>query len=190
MLVYMLYLRLLALRYAATHLLRSLRPPRAQIPSPDPILQQSAHPASVGDLLEKAERERRELLEMSKVLDRKLLAVITAGGVYAALLVSVRDLIPGPAAGATGIIAVAGIVLAYRAWRPNPLLAMTTHLFVKHIMKDPDSLKLVLINVYIATNQQLYVLNEWKARLFARSSTWVSVGSVTTLLLSVWGGLL
>ena len=161
--VYMIYLRLLALRHAVTHLLRSLRPPRAQIPPPEPILEQFAHPVSVGDLLDKAEQERRELLEMSRILDRKLLAVITAGGVYAALLISVRDLIPGPATGVAGVIAVAGIVLAYRAWRPNPLLAMTTHLLVKHITKDPDSLKLVLINVYIATNQQLYRLNEWKA---------------------------
>lgn len=163
MLVYMIYLRLLALRHAVTHLLRSLRPPLAQIPPPEPILEQFAHPVSVGDLLDKAEQERCELLEMSRILDRKLLAVITAGGVYAALLISVRDLIPGPATGAAGVIAVAGIVLAYRAWRPNPLLAMTTHLLVKHITKDPDSLKLVLINVYIATNQQLYRLNEWKA---------------------------
>ena len=190
MLVYMFYLRLLALRHATKSLLRSLRPPRAQIPPPKPILEQSAHPVSVGDLLDKAEQERRELLEMSRMLDRKLLAVITAGGVYAALLISVRDLIPDPATGAAGVIAVAGIVLAYRAWRPNPLLAMTTHLLVKHITKDPDSLKLVLINVYIATNQQLYRLNEWKARLFARSSTWVSVGSAITLLLSIGGGLL
>lgn len=186
----MMHLRLSALRHAVRSLLRSLRPPGDRIPGPEPILEVSVHPESVGDLLGKAELERRELLEMSKSLDRKLLAVITAGGVYAALLISVRGLIPGPAAGTAGVVAAAGIVLAYLAWRPNPSLAMTTHLLVKHIGKDPDSIKLVHINVYIAANHHLYGLNEWKARLFARSSTWVSVGSVATLLLSVGGGLL
>lgn len=67
---------------------------------------------------------------------------------------------------------------------------MTTHLLVKNIEEGPDGLKLILINVYISANHHLYGLNEWKARLFARSSTWVSVGSVATLLLSVGGGLL
>lgn len=188
--LFMIHLRLLALRHAMGSLLRSLRPPGDRIPGPEPILEVSVHPESVGDLLDKAELERRELLEMSKSLDRKLLAVITAGGVYAALLISVRGLIPGPAAGAAGAAAAAGIVLAYLAWRPNPSLAMTTHLLADYIKKDPESLKLILINVYIAANHHLYVLNKWKARLFARSSTWVSTGSVATLLLSVGGGLL
>lgn len=96
----MMYLRLLALRHVMRSLLRSLRPPRGRIPAMEPIIDLSVHPASIGDLLDKAEQERRELLDLSKSLDRKLLAVITAGGVHAALLISVRGLIPGPAAGA------------------------------------------------------------------------------------------
>lgn len=190
MLIYMIYLRLLALRHAVTHLLRSLRPPRAQIPSPEPLLNKNTDPATVRKLLEESEQERRELLEMSKSLDRKLLAVITAGGVYAALLISVRGVIPGPAAGMAGLLAVVGMLLAYLAWRPNPLPAMTTQLLAEQIHTKPDLLNLFLVAVHNSLNHQIYDINNWKERVFVRASNWVAVSAVITLLSSILGGLL
>ena len=47
------------------------------------------NPETVCEILDKCEKRRVELLDWSDRLDRKLLGVITAIGVYAALLVSI-----------------------------------------------------------------------------------------------------
>ena len=51
-------------------------------------------PNTVGILLERMERDTKEHLNWADRLDRKLLAVITADGVYFAILPSIRDSLP------------------------------------------------------------------------------------------------
>ena len=187
MLFYMTYQLLPALRRRLRRLRDSLRPPR-EIPPPDIVLRPNADPDAVRQLLDRAQLERRHLQEASNTLDRKLLAVITAGGVYTALLVSTRGLIPGWVLGITGLIAIIGVILAYKAWRPNLILSTTT--LAEYVDNDPENLQQLLMAIDNSINQQMFSLNNWKSLLFARASTLVSVSALITLVISILGGLL
>ena len=187
MLFYMTYPLPPALRRRLRRLRDSLRPPR-EVPPPETILHPNADPDAVRQLLDRAQLERTHLQEASNTLDRKLLAVITAGGVYTALLVSTRGLIPGWVIGVTGLIAVIGVILAFVAWRPN-LISSSTAL-AEYVYKDSEDLQQLLLAIDNLINQQMFYLNKWKTLLFARASTWVSVSALITLLISILGGLL
>lgn len=187
MLFYVTYHLLLAVRRGLRRLRGSLRPPQ-DIPPPATILHPDADPDTVRQLLDRAQLEKRHLLEASNALDRKLPAVITAGGVYIALLASTRGLIPGWMIGITGFIAVTGVILAYLAWRPNLITSSTA--LAECVDKDSGNLQQLLVAIDNSVNQQRFCLNEWKALLFARASTCVSVSALITLLISILGGLL
>ena len=187
MLFYMTYQLLPALRRRLRRLRDSLRPPR-EVPPPETILRPNADPDAVRQLLDRAQLERHHLQETSNTLDRKLLAVITAGGVYTALLVSTRGLIPGWVIGITGLIAVIGVILAYVAWRPNFILSTTT--LAEYADIDPEDLQQLLLAIDNMINQQTFYLNKWKSLLFVRASAWVSVSALITLVISILGGLL
>ncbi len=108
------------------------------------ILEDAFRPASVSILLDKCERRRAELLGWSTCLDCKLLAVITADGVYVAILVSIRDSIVFPAVLLVGLLACASMVLAYIAWRPHTYGTVPLDAFRNSLDIRPVDLRRVL----------------------------------------------
>ncbi len=145
------------------------------------VLQDAFHPETVREVLEKSEQRRDELLGWSDRVDRKLLAVITADGVYVALLISIRGLIPGGVAILVGLLAFISLGMAYLAWRPLGYRTVSVDRFIGDLDIHPDDLRRLLISAHSAANQQIHDLNAWKARKLAFASGCFAVGALVTV---------
>ena len=168
------------------------RPPArlAQSELASAALQNQYHRTTVADLLTKSERHRAELLDWANHLDGKLLAVITADGVYAALLVSLRDQIPGPALVAIGAVAVVSLTLAYLAWRPHTYETVPLDPFLPGKMNlHPDDLRRVLVIAHSVANRNIASLNTWKAKQLASAARLFAASALVTIYYSVIGGI-
>jgi hypothetical protein len=126
-------------------------------------LHRAFHPETVSELLEKSEQRRAELLGWSDRLDRKLLAVITADGVYAALLVSIRNWIPAEVVVLVGMLAFTSLGIAYLAWRPLGFRTVAVERFTDNLDIHPDDIRRLLITAHNEANRQILELNAWKA---------------------------
>ena len=139
-------------------------------------------PSTVEVLLRKSEQESKEHLDWADRIDRKLLAVITADGVYGAILASIRDSIPAVAVAAVGAIVTASLVLAYLAWRPHPYGAVSVARFVPTMNIDADDLKRILIVVHDGVNDDMGIINRWKAQKLTWSAWLFAAAALPTLL--------
>ena len=153
-------------------------------------LQRPFHPETVSDLLDKSEQRRVELLGWSDRLDRKLLAVITADGVYAALLVSIRNLIPVEVVVLVGLLVFTSLGIAYLAWRPLGFRTVAVEGFVGDLDIHPDDLRRLLIAAHDAANRQILELNAWKAGKLSVAAGCFIVGALVAVGYTVLGGTL
>ena len=169
---------------------RWLLPPDVVAIDRQAILGASYDPVNLGMVLNMSDREHRDLLDGVDRLDRKLLAVITGGGVYAAILVSVRDTIPVIATTFAGLLALSGIGLAYAGWRSHPLLTVSSSNFIDAIRQHPDDLRRLAIVAGIEANQEILRFVILKSRMFRWSWACFSVGALSTMIYTVLGGLL
>lgn len=158
---------------------------RSPIPY-EQALAEPYEPATVGILLDNVEQDRREHLEWADRLDRKLLAVITADGVYGAILVSIRDSISVVVfAGGVSIVA-ASLVLAYLAWRPHPYGAAPLRSFTPLTDFHPDDLNRILVMAHRVINNNMGRINRWKAeKLTWAAGFFVAAALVTILVYAV-----
>ena len=140
-------------------------------------------------VLNMSDRQHRDLLDGVDRLDRKLLAVITAGGVYAAILVSVRETIPVLATTFAGLLALSGIGLAYAGWRNHPLPTLSSSDFIDAIRQHPDDLRRLAIIANIEANQEILRFIVLKSRMFRGSWACFSLGALSTMIYTVLGGL-
>lgn len=154
------------------------------------LVKGSFHPETVREVLDKSEQRREELLGWSDRLDRKLLAVITADGVYVALLLSMREWTPVGMLLAVGLLAFVSLGLAYLAWPPLGFRAVTIDPFVNHLNIHPDDLRRFLIAAHRAANRQIYDLNAWKANKLAFASGSLAAGALITVGYTALGGFL
>ena len=145
-------------------------------------LRGSYEPDTVGILLEKLEQERKELLEWADRLDRKLLAVITADGVYGAILASIRDPIPVAIVIVMGSIVVASLVLAYLAWRPHPYNLVSVAKLVPSMNISTDDLNRVLIAAHVGVNDDMRTTNSWKGQKLTWAAWLFAAVALPTLL--------
>ena len=164
-----------------------LHPAQNQPDEHMPILEASFDPETVSDLLDKSEQRRSELLDWSNQLDHKLLAVITAGGVYVAILVSIRNSIPILAVVLVGLVAAVSLLLAFLAWRPHPHATIPIDRFASNLHIDPHDLRWLLIAAHSGANLQIHELNEWKAQKLSLAAACLSVSSLSTIY-TVLGG--
>ena len=138
-------------------------------------------PAAVGILLDNVEQERREHLEWADRLDRKLLAVITADGVYAAILASIRYSIPVVVFVAGVSIVAASLVLSYLAWRPHPYGAVPLR-SIPLTDFHPDDLNRMLIMAHGVVNNDMGRINRWKAEKLTWAAGFFAAAALVTLL--------
>lgn len=153
-------------------------------------LQGAFDPETVSDLLDKSEQRRVELLGWSDRLDRKLLAVITADGVYAALLVSIRNLIPAWVVVLVGVLAFTSLGIAYLAWRPLGFRMVAVERFAGNLDIHPDDFRRLLITAHDAANRQIVGLNAWKAGKLSVAAGCFIVGALVAVGYTVLGGAL
>lgn len=159
------------------------RPVIVRRPLPfEQALAEPYEPATVGILLDNVEQERREHLEWADRLDRKLLAVITADGVYAAILASIRGLIPVVVVVAGVSIVAASLVLAYLAWRPHPYGAVPLRSFTPLTDFHPDDLNRMLIMAHGVVNSDMGKINRWKAEKLTWAAGFFAAAALVTLL--------
>ena len=138
------------------------------------------HSKTADLLLDKSEQYRVELLAWSDQIDRKLLAVMTANGVYVAILVSIRDALISISVGA--LIAV-GLSISYLAWRPHSygLLSGALDHLIQNMYIHPDDLSRVLVSLHNHCNEHLERLNLWKSQKFSVSSMCLAVGALIVI---------
>ena len=118
-------------------------------------------------------------------LDRKLLAVITADGVYGAILASIRDSIPATIVVVMGLVAAASLVLAYLAWRSYPYRWVSVAEFVKHQHPHADDLNRVLIAAHDQVNEVFGTINSWKEENLTRAAWLFAAAALPTFLMNV-----
>ena len=143
------------------------------------------NPETVREILDKCEKRRVELLDWSDRLDRKLLGVITAIGVYAALLVSIPTSIPSLILWPTGLLALTSILSAYLGWRPHPFQSLPTDRLINGSQYALPLLQLSLIAVHTAANCQITELNMWKARKLTWATTCFMISAGTTITYTI-----
>jgi len=169
---------------------------RPGVPDPEEnmrtVLKAPYDPDTVDALLDKYEQRQKELLDWSDSLDRKLLAVITADGVYAALFssVSVRSPVPILVVVLVGISVITSIVLAYTAWRPHPHATVPIDRFVNLMHIHPHDLQRILIVAHKSASCQVYGLNSWKAQKLTAAATCLAIGVLATICYAIIGGVL
>lgn len=147
-------------------------------------------PENLGVVMNMSSREHRNLLDGIDRLDRKLLAVITAGGVYAAILVSVRETVSAILILLAGVLAVVGIGLAYIGWRTHPIPSVSSSDFVDALDQHPDDLRRLTIIGNIDANKEIDRFIVLKSRMFHASWLCFSLGALSTMVYTVLGGLL
>lgn len=159
------------------------RPVVSRSPLPfEQALAEPYEPATVDILLNKLEQGRREHLEWADRLDRKLLAVITADGVYAAILASIRDSIPAAVVATVGSIVAASFILAYLAWRPHPYGAVSVVEFVPSMGIYAGDLNRILIAAHARVNEDTGRINRWKAEKLTWAVGFFAAAALVTLL--------
>lgn len=139
-------------------------------------------PATVGILLDNLEQERKEHLEWADRLDRKLLAVITADGVYTTILASISSSIPVVLVALVGLIVAGSFILASLAWRPHPHDVVSVTKFVPHMDIHADDLNRVLIAVHNDINNYMNTINRWKAQNLTWAVWLFATAALPTLL--------
>ena len=178
------------MRACIAALTRFLRPPVAVDPEePERLLAASYDPATVYELLKSVENNRAELIEWLTHVDRKLLAVMTAGGVYSALLVSIRTAINVCAVTILGLVAVAGIAVAYNAWRPHSHFTLPLSHLIERMNIEPDDLRRVLVIAYSTSETQIREVIGWKVRHLGVASWCLMSSTLATMILTVVGEL-
>lgn len=144
------------------------------------VLNSPYKPNTVGILLEKMERDTIDHLDWADRLDRKLLAVITADGVYFAILPSIRDSLPTYVVTLVGSIVAFSLILAYLAWRPHPYGSV--HLdFRRWINIHSDDLRRTLIVAHSNVNHDMGEINRWKAKKLTWAAGSFAVAALITL---------
>ena len=147
------------------------------------ILESSFNPNTADSLLDKSEQYRAELLAWSDQIDRKLLAVITANGVYVAILVSIRDFIPAPILLSVGALIAVGLSISYLAWRPHSygLFSRAFDIFIQNMYIHPDDMNRILAWSHNHANRHLEKLNLWKSQKFTASSMCLAAGALIVI---------
>lgn len=147
------------------------------------VLAEPYEPVTIDILLEKLEQERKEHLELADRLDRKLLAVITADGVYGAILASIRDTIGIAAVIILTLIVAASLVLAYLAWRPHTYDGVSVAKLVASMNISTDDLHRFLIMAHVRVNDAMGIINGWKAEKLTWAAWLFVVAALPTLLM-------
>ena len=143
------------------------------------VLDLPYEPNTVGILLERMERDRTEHHNWADRLDRKLLAVITADGVYATFLVSFSNSIPSCVVTLVVLILAVSFILAYLAWRPHPYGSVLLNCEMMNIL--PDDLSRILIGVHSVVNPDMGKINQWKAEKLTWSAWVFAAAALVTL---------
>ena len=143
------------------------------------------NPETVREILDKCEKRRVELLDWSDRLDRKLLGVIAAIGVYAALLVSIPTPVPSPILWPTGLLALTSILSAYLGWRPHPFQSVPTDGLINGSQCDLPRLQQCLIAAHTAASRQITELNMWKAKKLTWATTCFMISAGTTIAYTI-----
>ena len=133
-------------------------------------------------------QEHRDLLDGIDRLDRKLLAVITVGGAYAAILISIRDTISLLAITLSGLLAVIGIGIAYAGWRTHPRPSVSSADFIDTMWRHPDDLRRLAIVANVEANQEVLRFIVLKGRMFRGSWVCFSLGALSTMTYTVVRG--
>lgn len=139
-------------------------------------------PATVGILLDNLEQERKEHLEWADRLDRILLAVITADGVYTTILASISSTIPVVLVALVGLIVAGSFILAYLAWRPHPHDVVSVTKLVSHMDIHADDLNRVLIAMHNYINNNMKAINRWKVQMLTWAAWLFAAAALPTLL--------
>ena len=148
------------------------------------VLNLPYEPNMVGTLLERMEQSRTEHLDWADRLDRKLLAVMSADGVYAAILASIRNSLPRFIVVPLVLIVAVSLILAYLAWRPHPYRSV--HLdFRLWINIQPEHLRRTLIVAHSGINHDMGKINRWKAKKLTWSSGFFVAALVTLFVYAV-----
>ena len=178
------------MRACVAALIRFLRPPGVVDPEePGRLLAASYDPATVSELLKGVENNRAELIEWLAHVDRKLLAVMTAGGVYSALLVSIRAAMNVQAVAILGLVAVVGIAVAYNAWRPHSHFTVPLSYLIERMNIEVDDLRRVLVIAYSTSETQIRGVIGWKVRHLGIASWCLMSSTVATMIVTVVGDL-
>lgn len=153
------------------------------------ILESSFKPNTAYSLLNKSEQYRAELLAWSDQIDRKLLAVITANGVYVAILVSIRNSIPTPILLSVGALIAVGLSISYLAWRPHSygLFSRSFDIFIQNMYIHPDDMNRILAWSHNHANRHLEKLNLWKSQKFSASSMCLAAGALIVISYIAFG---
>lgn len=147
------------------------------------ILESTFDSDTADSLLGKSQQYRAELLAWSDQIDRKLLAVITANGVYVAILVSIRDYIPAPILLSVGALIAVGLSISYLAWRPHSygLFSRAFDIFIQNMYIHPDDMNRILAWSHNQANRHLEELNLWKSQKFTASSMCLAAGALIVI---------
>lgn len=120
--------------------------------------------ATAYEILSRLDQWRMGSLAWADRLDRKLLAVLTANGVYIALLATVHDTLHHLAIWPSGVFALFSLVLAAMAWRPHGYQTIRIESLLRYHEKDIDTVIDFLIKANIATSHVVDSINIWKAQ--------------------------
>lgn len=178
------------MRASIAALIRFLQPPGVVDPDESGrLLAASYDPVTVSELLKGVENNRAELIEWLAHVDRKLLAVMTAGGVYSALLVSIRAAMNVWAVAILGLFAVAGIAVAYNAWRPHSHFTVPLSYLIEGMNIELDDLRRVLVIAYSTSETQIRGVIGWKVRHLGVASWCLMSSTIATMIVTVVGEL-
>lgn len=145
----------------------------------------SYEPATVDIMLEKLEQEWKGHLERAHRIDRKLLALITADGVYGGILASIRDSIPAAVVVVMGLVAAASLALAYLAWRPHLYQVVSVAKLVPFMEISADDLNRALIAAHDWVNEDIDTINRWKEEKLTWATWLFAVVALPTFLMNV-----
>lgn len=142
---------------------------------------------TVQNVLGECQRERNLLLSRSDQIDRKLLTVTTASGVYIALIVSRQASFAALVVWLVGALAIGSIFASYWAWRPIPFMNVPTDELIKGVGYSPTTMNWLLIAANSASIRHIRDLNAWKAEKLHWASSLLAVSAALTLVGAICG---
>ena len=136
------------------------------------------------EVLSNCELQRAESLNWADRLDRKLLAVLTANGVYVAILATIRHTLYQLVIWPIGVLVLISIILAFLAWRPQGYQTIDTEDLLSYRKANIDKVRKHLISAHYRVNHKVAAVNMWKARKL-KVATWFFFASATLLTIAL-----
>lgn len=178
------------MRACVAALIRFFRPPGVADPEePGRLLAASYDPATVSELLKGVENNRAELIEWLAHVDRKPLAVMTAGGVYSALLVSIRAANERLGRGDTQPGRGGRHSRGLQRLEAHAHFTVPLSYLIERMNIELDDLRRVLMIAYSTSETQIRGVIGWKVRHLGIASWCLMSSTVATMIVTVVGEL-